>query len=37
MRDQSWESGFPAEIAGKILSWRHTGFNIHIKVRATTK
>jgi len=25
-----------AEIADKILSWRHTGFGVHSKVRATT-
>jgi len=25
-----------AEIQTKILSWRHTGFNVHSKVRATT-
>ncbi len=24
------------ETAGKILSWRHTGFNVHSKVRTTT-
>ena len=25
------------EIAGEILSWRHTGFNVHSKVRAATE
>ncbi|MFB0565640.1 MAG: hypothetical protein ACETWK_08185 [Candidatus Aminicenantaceae bacterium] len=25
------------EIVQKILSWRHTGFNVHTKVRTTTK
>jgi hypothetical protein len=25
------------EIAAKILSWRHTGFNVHSKVRTTTR
>jgi hypothetical protein len=26
-----------AEIAHKILSWRHTGFGVHSKVRTTTR
>lgn len=25
------------ELVQKILRWRHTGFNVHTKVRTTTK
>jgi len=25
------------ELVQKILRWRHTGFNVHAKVRTTTK